>query len=78
MHKAMYNNKISNINKYIKNILNYKFYVNTEVAEEFQNDPDYRPDIVMNAPQPAITNPNVGESQPQQYPDNYRHKHHHH
>ena len=51
---------------------------NQQVAEEFQNDPDYRPDIVMNAPQPAITNPNVGESQPQQYPDNYRHKHHHH
>ncbi len=51
---------------------------NQQVAEEFQNDPEYRPDIVIGAPQPAITNPNVGESQPQQYPDNYRPKHHHH
>ena len=50
---------------------------NQQVAEEYQNNPEYRPDLVIGAEQPAITNPNVGESQPQQCPDDYRRKYHH-
>ena len=51
---------------------------NQQVIEKYQNDPNYRPDLIIGAENPEIIDTGVGASQPQQFPDNYRHKHHNH
>lgn len=54
--------------------LNAKGHVdqqNKQVMEEYERDPNYRPDMILNANKPSITQDNVGVS-------NFHHKYHQH